>query len=90
MTNSRASDAQAKALAALWSDRWSADGKAYDTGANPTTTAMIRKGLLEPTGTMKKLPRGEYPEYRISNAGIVALANYFAFLAEKIEKDGEA
>ena len=76
----RASAAQARRLALLWSEvgAWQ-DGTHVSVSGwiEPTTLALLKRGWIEPNGKTGKFPSGDdYAEHVISRAGIVALRDY--------------
>ncbi len=84
MTVLRATDAQARLIATIWGrDK----PVIHIPGANPSWDALVRKGFLEPTGTKHIAPSDQDCDLcKISDRGVIALANYLAWLAETIEQ----
>jgi hypothetical protein len=71
------SEAQAKEMAQLWSS-WRKTF-AHSPGVSKTRDVLVRNGWAEPTGEQSRFPNGNTaPLYRLSDAGLEALAGYFA------------
>jgi hypothetical protein len=76
----RASKAQAKLLANLWSERGCTYGImmiSVDGYNEPTALVLVERGWLVSTNRVGTYPSGAaYEEHVISRAGIVALRDY--------------
>ncbi|MEP0323254.1 hypothetical protein [Bauldia litoralis] len=76
----KASEAQAKAIANLWSG-WQPYAIADVGYVNPTWKSCVKNGWFVPTGKTGHFPNGNpYQEHTVSPAGLQALAQFLLAL----------